>query len=94
MSAVKALNPWSPSMRPAERRENVRAQLERSAAILAGLAGRRDMTDAAWEMELRMQVLWLTNAAGHWHQAELEEAEILRVRGMFLEREGPGGELI
>ena len=85
MSAMNSMG-----MRPEERKDAVRAQLREAARILAGLEARRDVSAEAFEMELRMQILWLTNAANQWRQANCEEAHLLRLRGIYLLREGPG----
>jgi len=85
---VSAMN--SMGLKPEERKEAVRAQLRESARILAELESRREVSAEAFEMELRMQILWLTNAANQWHQASFEEAHLLRLRELYLTREGPG----
>lgn len=80
----------SQSLRPEERKEQVRTQLAESARILTHLAERRDVTAEALEFEVRMQIMWLGNAARQWHEAAVEEAQILRMRELYLKREGPG----
>lgn len=80
----------SMALKPEERKEAVRTQLREAARILTELEARRDVTAEAFEMELRMQILWLTNAANQWHQASCEEAHLLRMREIYLLREGPG----
>lgn len=85
MSAMNSMG-----LRPEERKEAVRTQLREAARILAELEARRDVSVEAFEMELRMQILWLTNAANQWHQASYEEARLLRMREIYLQREGPG----
>lgn len=84
------MSAWSMRLQPEARREQVRVQLAESVRILAALAARRDLSASAFEMELRMQILWLTNAANQWHQAEVEGAQIQRGRELMLRREGPG----
>ena len=83
MSAMNSMG-----LRPEERKEAVRAQLRESARILAELEARRDVSAEAFEMELRIQILWLTNAANQWHQASLEEMHLMRMREIYLQREG------
>ncbi|WP_395734116.1 hypothetical protein [Prosthecobacter sp.] len=73
---------------PEERKEIVRSQLRESLRILADLHERRDLSAEAFEFELRMQILWLTNAANQWHQATEEEKRVLQMREFYLKREG------
>ncbi len=75
-------------LKPEERKEAVRAQLREAARILARLEAQRAVSAESVEMELRMQILWLTNAANQWHQASCEEAQLLRLREIYLRREG------
>ena len=77
-------------LRPEERKEAVRAQIREGARILAELAERHDLSDEAFELELRMQSLWLCTGANQWHEAARETAVLLRMRQIFLQREGPG----
>jgi len=78
----------SMALRPEARKDAVRAQLRTAARILSELEARRDVSVEAFEMEMRMQILWLTNAANQWHEASVEEAHLLRMREIYLKREG------
>jgi hypothetical protein len=78
------------ALRPEEKKEQVRTQLAETARILTHLAERRDMPAESFEMELRMQLMWLANAANVWHEAAIEELQIQRWREQYLKREGPG----
>lgn len=82
------MNAWSMALRPEERREQVRGQIAETVRVLTELLA-RSMTAEAFELELRMQVLWLTNAANQWQAAGLETARLLRARDIYLRREGP-----
>lgn len=76
------------ALKPEERKEAVRTQLGESVRILEDLHARRDLSAESFEFELRMQVLWLTNAANQWHQATEEEKRVLQMREFYLKREG------
>jgi hypothetical protein len=76
------------ALKPEERKESVRTQLGESVRILEDLHVRRDLSAEAFEFELRMQVLWLTNAANQWRQATEEEKRVLQMREFYLKREG------
>jgi chorismate mutase len=80
----------SQSHKPEERKDQVLTQLAESARILQHLSERRDMSDEAVEFEMRMQIMWLSNAANQWHKAAQETAQIQRLRELYLRREGPG----
>jgi hypothetical protein len=76
-------------LKPEERKASVRGQLAEAARILAALSERHDLSDEAFEMELRMQATWLCVSANQWHEAARETAQILRMREVYLKREGP-----
>lgn len=77
-------------LRPEERKDAVRAQVAESARLLGELEARRDLTAAAFELELRLQIAWLSSAVNHWREAAAEEALIVKARKLYLKREGPG----
>ncbi|MCG3206290.1 MAG: hypothetical protein KCHDKBKB_03024 [Elusimicrobia bacterium] len=66
--------------RPEERAEEARASMRRSAELLKGILDTPGM-DAAWlEVEVRMQILWLTAAVNEWHEAQRERELIAKRR--------------
>lgn len=81
---------WSMGLRPEEMMEQAREQLQTASVILNDLSARRDVSDEAMEMELRMQILWLTIAANKIHEAARQRAVISQARELYLRREGPG----
>lgn len=80
----------SMALRPEERKNAVHAQLRESVRLLMQLESASGMSDEVFEFELRMQILWLTNAANQWHEAARERQQILQARAIYLKREGPG----
>lgn len=75
------------SMQPEARKDTVRQQLAESAAVLANLAAARDVPAEQIEVELRLQIAWLSKAAHEWRTAANEEAAIARARVGWLRRE-------
>lgn len=80
---------WSMAARPEELLEHARTQVAESGAILQKLAERRDVSDEAFECEIRLQMMWLGVAANKIHEAGKQKAAIDKARKLYARREGP-----
>lgn len=78
---------WSLGNQPEKDMELVRAQIVESACILAELSERHDLTDEAFELELRLQIQWLSIAANKQRDAAERKTQMLRMKAL-MERGG------
>lgn len=82
MSDTKAIV-WSMGNQPEKDMDQVRSQIAESGCFLNELSERHDLSDEAFEMELRLQIHWLTCAGNKWRDAVARRTQMLRMKDLM-----------